>query len=142
MLAVSQQGWRRIDLRTRDAALAIVEPYDEAGVVAPVRALIARELAGDVPTQQKYEYHSEKARDVALSFEEEGSVMVRSAWTAYNAARYRRDYKDAAIGAANSAAMCASDRFHTPLKETKAWHKAWDRIADACLSAVEKEAGL
>ena len=51
---LNEAAWRRVLLRFLDAALLISEPHDSEGVVAPVRALIARELGGAMPSGDEW----------------------------------------------------------------------------------------
>jgi hypothetical protein len=142
-------AWWRCDLRTRDAALAIVEPYDTADVVAPVRALIARELFGDAPSDPEWIAARTAAAEAAKAAWSATWATAARATAARAAEAARAAAARAAEAGAVTAARAAEAGAVTAAEAAKAaWSAtwataaraaAWDRIADACLSAIEEE---
>lgn len=128
-------AWRRCLLATLDEYLAISEPYDTHGVVAPVRALIAdgapvgdgRWRAETASAWAAMEAAEMEARGVAGVRAEEAEDAARAAaWAAFGAEDIPRP--ETAKAAEEAAKAAARGRW-----------AAWDRIADACLAAIERE---
>lgn len=138
---LDEAAWRRCDLRTRDAALTIAEPHDDVCVVAPVRALIARELAGEIVGASEW-MTANTAAMATMSWASRTARMVQeaAAEAAAMATRHCAASASSAWAAAVvSAASCtAAEDF--PLQGiARRRRAAWDRIADACLSSIEAE---
>lgn len=119
---LTEAGSRRAMLKTMDAALAVAEPNDANGVVAPVRGLIVRELSGDPPTKDEWAAAEPWAGRVA-------------AWAGAADSLGKR----AAAWAAGWAAAEAEAETATKAASAAATATAWDRIATACFDAIEAE---
>jgi hypothetical protein len=127
---LTPEGSDRAMWRTIDAALAIAQPHDTAGVVALVRALIARQIAGDIPSSDEWASARASARAAAeAEWASEASARA-AAWAAAWAA------EGAAAWAAKAAKGAAAAR------GARRVAAAWDRTSDACMAALEAELGL
>jgi hypothetical protein len=151
---LTQDGSARAMWRLIDALLAMAEQHDIANVVAPVRALIARQLAGDTPTTEEWD----AAQEAAVTLKHQGvwAVMemskdwaedaVDAAWFATLAIAENADAARAAtLEAARwvaSAAVAAESAVVKAASVAYASEAAWDKIANACLTALEGELGL
>jgi hypothetical protein len=136
---LTPEGSDRAMWLTIDAALAIAQPHDTAGVIAPVRALIARQIAGDIPSSDEWASARASARAAARAAAEgawAAEASARAAWASARAAAWASAWAAAwaAEGAAAWAAKAAGG--------ASAWAAAWDRTSDACMAALEAELGL
>jgi hypothetical protein len=145
---LTPEGSERAMWITIDAALAIAQPHDAAGVVARVRALIARQVAGDRPSAG--EWAAARAAEAAGAARVAGAAEAAAwaagaaAWAA-EAARVAGAARvawaaEAAAWAAARAAEAAAEALAASLAAALA--AAWDRITDTCLTALEAEMGL
>ena len=127
---LTPQAWRRCEMIVKREALLIARPFDTSTACTTVLALINRSLSGDEPSESEW---SNAAYAVAAT---------RAAAGSDDAAAYAADVACAvavaaadADAAAYAAAYAAAAANRTYVARTG----AWDRIADACLSAIEHE---
>lgn len=115
-------------LRVLDASLRVAEPHDTANVVAPVRALIARELAGGEVTNEEWL--------AAASGAEAAEAAGAEAWAAETAGRaaWAAGVNALVVVVALAAAIAA--------RAARAKAAAWDTITEACLTALEEALGI
>lgn len=118
-------AWDRIKWTTIDRCLEIAEPHDTNNVGALVRALIARQLAGDSPSNDEWAAARAKAKAVAAKAAEAEPWASVEPWSAVAHAAARWEVVHAVAWATDGAKA--------------AWVWAWDQISDALLTAIETE---
>ncbi len=127
-------AWDICLAKTLKAALLIAELYDKKNVVRPVIALLDRQIAGDRPTREEWQKARAAAAAAAAVYAAAAAAAAADAYAAYAAAAV---YADAAVYAAAAdaaAAAAAADAYADSTQQT-----SWDKITDACLTAIEDE---
>ncbi len=143
---LSAAAWRRCLLRTLRAGLEILLPHDSERPCANVIALIDREIAEDIPTRDEWKAAVQAAVQAAvraMQAARASSQAARASSQAARAAQVSRASSQAAEAeavrlAVRSAVRTAAEAEGAEGAEDRS-EKAWDRITDACLSAIEAE---
>lgn len=127
--------WRECLLATLEVILQIALPYDIYGVVCPVYSLVAERAH---VSDERWKEVGDAASAVSQGYTPpEYSAMVASfvAWSAGEDAKVTL-----VTPAAEAAALTAAKATGGSGEDSAfAMWAAWDRIADACLTAIERE---
>jgi hypothetical protein len=157
---LTPDDWQRCEMKVKREALLIAQPFDNGGSCATVLDLIDLALSGDEPSESDWRdadaaYAAAAAAANAAAYA--AAVAVADAAADADAAAYAA-YAAAAAAAAVAAyadadsdadadayAAYAADAAYAARTDAAANRTyvartgAWDRIADACLSAIEHE---
>jgi hypothetical protein len=131
---LTPEAWRRCELKVKREALLIAQPHDKSDSCTRALALIDRALQGDEPLAGEW---SDAAAAAA-------AAAADASWPAAQAARAASaDAADAADAAGLAAAYAVraarAAAYAVRAARAAAAAAAWDRIANACLAAIEKE---
>lgn len=138
-------AWRRALLRTLRMCLEIVAPHDASELCARVLALINTELSGGTVSPDEYKKLQATARATAMTASSPTATAAETAMAASSAASSAETAMVMMAMAATLAAALATLVTRTMNSTTfavvapMARTAAWDKITDACLSAIEDE---
>jgi hypothetical protein len=127
---LDEAAWERVKWKTIDASLIIAEPHDANNVVAPVRALIKRQLSGDLPTREEWARIACAALEATRTSKTKYKYAAASAWAAA---------RNLVVQAARQAARVAARSVAREAVHFKTRSQAWDTIATALFDALETE---